>query len=463
MRAGSTIDGAVIEAAAGGHHRGDLQCAVDDIGALFASTHGHDHALRRVDDRVELLDAEHAEVGQAGGAALIFMRLQFAFTGLLGQFLHIGADRGKTARIGFRDDRRDEAAGGSHRDRDIGTAVTVQRIALIADVAIGHAHQRAGQRLDQQIVDRQLDPVRFQTGIELFAQVEQRIETDVDGKVIMRDLLLALGEAARNDLAHVGELFFLVRRAVIAGGCLSGRFRFVLVLGSGGIGSGFGRAAFCAFDICLHDPATRTGAGYGGKIDAVLLGDAASQGRCDDAFTAIVLGRGGCLGIGIHRCACGLGAFARCGLGRFRFVFGFVLGGFFFGRLFIAGWSGGCRLVHIFAFFGENGDHRADLYTFGPCFDCDRGNGAFVHSFEFHRRLVGFDFGHDVTGADRITRLHKPFGERALLHGGRKGGHLDRRWHGCLRYVLAGEIVRPHLWRKGAVLARSLRRIRISE
>ena len=124
---------------------------------------------------------------------------------------------------------------------------------------------------------------------------------------------------------------------------------------------------------------------------------------------------------------------------------------------------GGGRLVHIFAFFGENGDHRADLYAFGACFHCDRGNGAFVHSFEFHRRLVGFDFGHDVTGTDRITRLHKPFGERALLHGGRKGGHLDRRWHGCLRYVLAGQIVRPHLWRKGAVLARSLRRIRISE
>jgi hypothetical protein len=50
---------------------------------------------------------------------------------------------------------------------------------------------------------------------------------------------------------------------------------------------------------------------------------------------------------------------------------------------------------------------------------------AFVDRFELHRRLVGLDLGEDVAGLHLIAFLDQPFGERALLHRGAEGGHLE--------------------------------------
>src|SRR3546814_4290811 len=53
------IDGTVIEASGGAHDGCDLQGVVDHIGAFFACADRHNHALGRIDDRIELLDPEH--------------------------------------------------------------------------------------------------------------------------------------------------------------------------------------------------------------------------------------------------------------------------------------------------------------------------------------------------------------------------------------------------------------------
>src|SRR3712207_5248792 len=82
------VDGAVVEATGGAHHGGDLEAVVDDVGALLAGADGHDHALGRVDDGLELLDAVHAPVREARGAALVFVRLELAVAGAGG-----GVDR----------------------------------------------------------------------------------------------------------------------------------------------------------------------------------------------------------------------------------------------------------------------------------------------------------------------------------------------------------------------------------
>ncbi len=48
---------------------------------------------------------------------------------------------------------------------------------------------------------------------------------------------------------------------------------------------------------------------------------------------------------------------------------------------------------------------------------------------DFHRRLIGLDFGDNVAGAHVIALAHEPLGERALLHGGRKLRHKDFSRH----------------------------------
>src|SRR3546814_9231447 len=81
LRPVGAVDRAVIEAAGDAHHGRDAQRVIDDIRPLLARTDREDHPLRRVDHRIELLDAEHTHVRDAGGAALIFLRLELVLLG----------------------------------------------------------------------------------------------------------------------------------------------------------------------------------------------------------------------------------------------------------------------------------------------------------------------------------------------------------------------------------------------
>jgi hypothetical protein len=78
LRPVGAVDRAVVEASGRAHHRRDLQAVIDDVGPLFARADRHDHALGRVDDGLELLDAIHPHIAQRRGAALILLRLQLA-------------------------------------------------------------------------------------------------------------------------------------------------------------------------------------------------------------------------------------------------------------------------------------------------------------------------------------------------------------------------------------------------
>ena len=80
-------------------------------------------------------------------------------------------------------------------------------------------------------------------------------------------------------------------------------------------------------------------------------------------------------------------------------------------------------LCRIFAFCGEDGDHGIDLDVFGAGRNDDLGENAFVDGFHFHGRLVGLDFGDDVTGRNGVAFLLQPLGNRALFHRRREGGH----------------------------------------
>jgi hypothetical protein len=78
---------------------------------------------------------------------------------------------------------------------------------------------------------------------------------------------------------------------------------------------------------------------------------------------------------------------------------------------------------------GADRDRCADLHAFTALRDQDLRDRALVDRFELHRRLVGLDLGEDVAGLHLVAFLDQPFGERALLHGRRKRGHLEFNRH----------------------------------
>ena len=119
----------------------------------FARADRHDHRLGRVDHRVELLDPEHAEVGEAGGATLVLVRHQFAFTRLVSQGFHFPGNLSDPLACGVGNDRCDQARWRGDSDRDVGAAVLAQFVSGERDVALGHADQCLGERLDQKIIN----------------------------------------------------------------------------------------------------------------------------------------------------------------------------------------------------------------------------------------------------------------------------------------------------------------------
>src|SRR5258708_4480521 len=72
------VDCAVIAGQSHAHQLRDFDLAVLDDRALLASADREDGGVWRVDHGGKILDAVHPEVGDGGGAALIFLGLEFA-------------------------------------------------------------------------------------------------------------------------------------------------------------------------------------------------------------------------------------------------------------------------------------------------------------------------------------------------------------------------------------------------
>ena len=87
--------------------------------------------------------------------------------------------------------------------------------------------------------------------------------------------------------------------------------------------------------------------------------------------------------------------------------------------------------------FRDTSDEVALIALQGPrAFDVlaalgneDLADPALVDRLNLHGRLVGLDLGDDVARRDLVALAHVPFGELALLHGGRQCRHEDRCRH----------------------------------
>ena len=79
--------------------------------------------MRRVDDRCELVDTVHSQVGDGECTALVLFGLEFTVSGFGSERFSLGRDGGETLGSDVLDDRSDEAGRGGDSDTDIGAFV----------------------------------------------------------------------------------------------------------------------------------------------------------------------------------------------------------------------------------------------------------------------------------------------------------------------------------------------------
>ena len=148
------------------------------------------------------------------------------------------------------------------------------------DIGIRHFDEGHGQRLDDEIIDRDLPEglallVLRRLQIEAFTQAQKIFNGAINAHIEMRNCLLGFREAARNDLAHA-----IVGHEIVTAGFVEFENNIIRhgMRQSSGAGLGGGRGTgFGAFNIFQNHAAMRAGAFQCGKVDALLLGDAPGE------------------------------------------------------------------------------------------------------------------------------------------------------------------------------------------
>ena len=97
--------------------------------------------------------AEHPQVRDRERAVGHLLGLELARAGARGELAHLAGDGDDALLVGVAHDRRDEPVGDGDRDRDVDALVDEDGLGREARVALGHAHERDGAGLDEQIVD----------------------------------------------------------------------------------------------------------------------------------------------------------------------------------------------------------------------------------------------------------------------------------------------------------------------
>src|SRR5689334_13674868 len=107
-RTGGAIHRAMVAAHRDAHARAHGERTIDYHGHVGHRTDGEDRDLRRIDDRRELVDPEHAEIRDGRGRARVFLRRELALTRALRELAGLARDLADALAIRIGDDRRDQ-------------------------------------------------------------------------------------------------------------------------------------------------------------------------------------------------------------------------------------------------------------------------------------------------------------------------------------------------------------------
>ena len=202
-----TRRGAVVDGEVDGHDRAHDDLAAGTDRALDDAADGEDARLRRVDDRLEARDAEHAEVRDAERAALdlVLLAASPSARGRRGRARRRASSRSEQ-RVGVADHRHDQAVVERDRDADVRRAVLVELAVDPGAVELRVVAQRERAGAHDQVVDRELDALVGELGVELLAQRERLAHVDLALQVEVRHLRLRLAHAARDGAQHRARL-----------------------------------------------------------------------------------------------------------------------------------------------------------------------------------------------------------------------------------------------------------------
>ena len=372
---------------------------VDHGGTRPGGADGEDRRLRRVDDRLEVGDVEHAQVGDREGGALDLALLELAGAGAPGQVARLAADLAHRLGVGLVQHRHDQAVVEGDRDADVGVRVVDVLAVHVGAVRLGVLDQGQRRGAHDQVVDADLVAGVGKAAVQLGSQLHGPGHVDLGLDVEVGDGLLGLGHARRHGLQHRRQLADLtLGRSALGGWGRVGCRR-----------PGQLAARDQALHVCLDDAALGAAApaGHGGQVDARLIGHAAGDRRDAkrDRGAGAVAGRGLCLRRRLRRLAGrrGLRLWLRLGSGLLLW---WLRGATVSGR---RGLVGGLAL----------GAHDRDRCAQGDRLavaDQDPQHRAGVVGLELHGGLVGLDLGQHVTRGERVALVHQPAADGALLH-----------------------------------------------
>src|SRR5690606_23771125 len=399
------VDDAVVVGQRDVHHRRGHDLAVLDDRALLDRVHAEDRRLRRAHDRGREQRAEGAAVGDGERAALQVLELEPALARGLGVVGDALPDLGEAPALDVAQPRRDQAAGGGDRHRDVGVAVVDDVVAVDRGVDDREALQRVGGGLGEEAHEAELDAVLLlELLAQLLAQGHDLAEVDLVERGQHRDRLLRLHQALGDALADAGHRHPL--------------------LGARAAGDRAGAAGGEVDQVLLGHRAAAAGALHLRGVDAVLLGGEAGARRQVGGLArrhrgGVGGGRGGGFRLRgalllLHFLVAG-GALAF--LGRFAARVGGLRGAFLDDRQHLLAGDG--------VAFGELDllqhavDRRGDL---GP-------------------DLVGLQVDQVLIAADGIPDLLVPAGDGGVGHGFGKDRDFDFGGHGTASLMLWGRAV----------------------
>jgi uncharacterized repeat protein (TIGR01451 family) len=158
FRADGPIDRAMIATHRYAEPLPNHDAAVHDDRLVLGASDRKDASFRRIDDRRELIDRpEHAEVGHRERRSGVLLRLELSLTGELGELANFLRDQPHRLPIGVEDHRHDETVVGRDSDAEVHAVEVANLVAQPVCVDLGMLGERGGDRLEHDVVDRNLE------------------------------------------------------------------------------------------------------------------------------------------------------------------------------------------------------------------------------------------------------------------------------------------------------------------
>ncbi len=371
------------------HHRPDKELAAAGDRPVLGGADRQDRRLRRVEDRHELLDPEHAEVRDRERPVVEIALLEPAVARPAYDLGPGGRELRQRQALGRADDRHDEPLRRGHRDADVRRREDLQRVLRELDVDPAVAHQGHRRHLREQVGDR---------NVHVRVELSRARDELVRARHLRRDGQLEHGRLPRGGQPARDRL-------------ADARQRDGLDLARHGHRGGRGgrrglRRRGCALDVFRDDPALRAGALHTGQLDAALARDPPRERRGLDPPARKLLGGRGRAVAGVRLLDTHLAAVLPLGLARRA------------ARALLARVRprGDRDLAdcHLLAFLADPGDRLPDGHL--ALGDGDLQQHARGLGLHLLRHLVGVELVQRIALLDGLALGLQPLDDRPGLH-----------------------------------------------